>query len=208
MLTKIIKIKGDWEEVATDCRATVGKPPLGKDPSTVFKRKLLIAEHSPIRDISIKWMWENMPHWVGVHWVRHKWECFVRTQRTDRTGIPREKLPQDEPQTFTGEANAQHLIDTWRKRLCRQASPETRHYAEDFKAELHNYEAEIADMLVPNCVYRCGCPEMNPCSAWGDFLAWCRENCYEDPRTMPIGYRYGAYNAYFVATRGKANGEE
>lgn len=206
MLTKIIKIKGDWEEVATDCRATVGKSPLGKEPSTVFKRKLLIAEHSPIRDISVKWMWENMPHWVGVHWVRHKWECFVRTQRTDRTGIPRDKLPQDEPQTFTGEANAQHLIDTWRKRLCRQASPETRHYAEDFKAELHDYEAEISDMLVPNCVYRCGCPEMNPCSAWGDFIKWCTDNDYADPRTMPIGYRYGAYNAYFNAMRGDKSG--
>lgn len=208
MLTKIIKIKGDWQEVVNDCRATVGKPALGKDPSVVFKRKILIAEHSPIRDISVKWMWENMPHWVGVHWVRHKWECFVRTQRTDRTGIPRDKLPQDEPQTFTGEANAQHLIDTWRKRLCRQASPETRHYAEDFKAELHNHEAEIADMLVPNCVYRCGCPEMNPCSAWGDFLAWCQQNDYTDPRTMPIGYRYGAYNAYFNAMRGDKSGKE
>lgn len=208
MLTEIIKIKGDWQEVCDDCRATVGKASLGKEPSVVFKRKLLIAEHSPIRDISVKWRWENMPHWVGVHWVRHKWECFVRTQRTDRTGIPRDKLPQDEPQTFTGEANAQHLIDTWRKRLCRQASPETRAYAEDFKAELHEYEPEIADMLVPNCVYRCGCPEMNPCSAWVDFLSWCQQNDYADPRTMPIGYRYGAYNAYFNAVVKKGESDE
>lgn len=206
MLTKIIKIKGDWQEVVDDCRATVGKPALGKEPSTVFKRKILLAEHSPIRDISVKWMWENMPHWVTVHWARHKFEKFIRTQRSDRTGIPREKLPQDEPQTFTGEANAQHLIDTWRKRLCRQASAETRAYAEDFKAELHNHEAEIADMLVPNCVYRCGCPEMNPCSAWGDFIKWCADNDYADPRTMPIGYRYGAYNAYFNAMRGDKSG--
>ena len=29
MDTEIKKIKGSWEEVVDDCRATVGKPPLG-----------------------------------------------------------------------------------------------------------------------------------------------------------------------------------
>ena len=120
--TEILKIKGDWQEVVDDCRATVGKESLGKEPSSKFKTQILIAEHSPIRDLIVKWRWKDMPHWVTVHWVRHKWEKFVRTQRSDRTGIPREKLPQDEPQTMTCEANSQHLIDTWRKRLCKQAS--------------------------------------------------------------------------------------
>lgn len=55
MKTEITKIKGDWIEVASDCRSTVGKPPLDHEPSTEFKRKILIAEHSPIRDISVKW---------------------------------------------------------------------------------------------------------------------------------------------------------
>ncbi|MBR4855150.1 MAG: thymidylate synthase ThyX [Bacteroidaceae bacterium] len=163
MKTEILKIKGDWKEVVDDCRATVGKESLGKEPSTTFKRKVLLAEHSPIRDIIFKWRWRDMAHWVTVHWVRHKWEKFVRTQRSDRTGVPREKLPQDEPQTFTGEANVQALIDTMRKRLCFQASRETRLYAEDLKQTIHAAEHEISDVLVPNCVYRCGCPEMAKC---------------------------------------------
>ena len=54
MKTEILKIKGDWQEVVNDCRATVNKPELGKEPSVVFKRKILIAEHSPIRDIEVK----------------------------------------------------------------------------------------------------------------------------------------------------------
>ena len=29
MKTEILKIKGDWEEVVNDCRATVGKEELG-----------------------------------------------------------------------------------------------------------------------------------------------------------------------------------
>ena len=161
--TEILKVKGDWMEVLDDCRATVGKESTGKEPSRSFKRRLLMAEHSPIRDISIKWRWPDMPHWVTVHWVRHKWEKFVRTQRSDRTGLPREKLPQDEPQTFTGEANTQALIDTMRKRLCFQASPETRRYAEDLKRAIHEVEPEVSDVLVPQCVYRGGCPEMTRC---------------------------------------------
>lgn len=192
MKTKIIKIKGDWQEVVDDCRATVGKLSLGKNPSDKFKRSILIAEHSPIRDISIKWKWEGMPHWVTVHWVRHKWEKFVRTQRSDRTGVPREKLPQDEPQDFTGEANIQHLIDTMRKRLCFMASPETREYAEDLKAAIHELEPEISDVLQKNCIYRCGCPEMGGCGWFEMFKA-----ANSDIDLTDIQARYDAANAEF-----------
>ena len=193
MRTEILKIKGDWQEVVDDCRATVGKESLGNEPREWFKRKILLAEHSPIRDISVKWRWPNMPHWVTVHWVRHKWECFVRTQRSDRTGVPRDKMPQDEPQTFTGDANAQHLIDTMRKRLCFQASPETRAYAEDLKATLHDTEPELSDVLVPNCVYRCGCPEMNCCGHWTSLIA----KTTGDIVTADIQTRYDEYNRVF-----------
>lgn len=40
--TEILKIKGDWQEVVDDCRATVKKSPLGKEPSTAFKKAILI----------------------------------------------------------------------------------------------------------------------------------------------------------------------
>lgn len=199
--TRIIKVKGDWQEVVNDCRATVGKGELGKEPSSRFKQKILIAEHSPIRDIIIKWVWKPIKSWVAVHWVRHKWECFVQTQRTDRTGIDRDKLPQDSPVSFTGEANAQHLIDTWRKRLCRQASPETREYAEDFKAELRTIQPELSDVLVPNCVYRCGCPEMTCCGMWVDFMEWCHDCKNVDVRHLSIMTRYRLYNEWFYLNR-------
>ena len=164
MNTEIIKVKGDWEEVVNDCRATVGKEELGKEPSEKFKKSILISEHSPIRDLTIKWKWSNIKSWVATHWARHKWECFVKSQRSDRTGIPRDKLPQDTPVTFTGEANIQHLIDTARKRLCFTASPETREYMEDLKVTIHDrVDENIANVLVPNCIYRCGCPELNGC---------------------------------------------
>ena len=192
-MTEILKVKGDWQEVVDDCRVTVGKFPLGHMPTSAFKTGLLIAEHSPIRDISIKWRWTGIKSWIATHWVRHKWECFVRSQRSDRTGIPRDKLPQDAPVDFIGEANAQALIDTMRKRLCYQASAETRAYAEDLKRAIHEVQPELADVLVPNCVYRSGCPEINEC---GYYLVLCNLDPAIGSHHLP--QRYEAYNKQFA----------
>lgn len=202
MLTEILKRKGDWEEVVDDCRATVGKNELGKEPSKAFRRDILIAEHSPIRDLIIKWRWKDIPYWVTTHWARHKWEKFISTQRSDRTGIPREKLPQDEPQMFRGEANAQNLIDTMRKRLCFTAAQKTREYAEDLKLTLHDMEPELSDVLVPNCVYRCGCPEMNGCDKWSQFVLWCMNEKEVQVVYCTIAERYVLYNEWFRSQRG------
>ena len=197
MKTEILKIKGDWDEVLTDCRSTVGKPPLGKEPSAAWKRSILIAEHSPIRDLSVRFRWRGIKYWVAMHWKTHHWESKVTSQRSDRTGLPRDKLPQDQLLDFTGEMNAQAAIDTMRKRLCRQASPETREYAEDFKAELHDYEPELADTLVPNCVYRCGCPETKTCGWWDRML----QKTGGLLASTHIDERYETYNRLFQEAR-------
>lgn len=201
MKTDIIKIKGDWQEVVDDCRATVAKPPLGHEPSSDWKTAMMIAEHEPIRDIWIKWKWRGIKYWVAMHWKTHVWPSRVNTQRTDRTGIDREQKTQDALIDFTGDANPQHLIDTMRKRLCRMAADETREYAEDFKVELRGYEYEIAEVLVPNCVYRCGCPEPHGCTAWAYFIRWCNDNRRIDPRTCSIRKRYLLYNEWFNESR-------
>lgn len=193
MKTDIIKIKGDWQDVVNRCRATVGKNELGKEPSINFKRKILLSEHSPIRELHVSWAWRGIKSWVATHWVRHRWECYVKTQRTDRTGINRDELPQSNPVDFFGEANIQHTIDTWRKRLCYQASPETRQYAEDFKVALSDIEGEWADVLVPNCVYRCGCPELQSCGYWDKLV----KETNGAILTSDIQERYDLYNQMF-----------
>ena len=194
--TEILKIKGDWQDVVDDCRVTVGKDPLGKEPSHKFKKEILISEHSPIRSMSIKWKWTNIPSWVATHFSRHKWECFIKTQRADRTGIDRNKLHQDSPVIMSGDANAQHLIDTARKRLCRMASRETRKYMEDLKTSINEVEPEISDVLVPNCVYRCGCPEPNGCG-WHAAMV----SKYPKLASTNIQERYDAYNEVFYGKK-------
>lgn len=198
MKTEIKAIKGSWQEVVDDCRATVSKPPLGHEPSEEFKRDILLAEHSPIRDIVVRWTWRGIKSWIATHWSRHKWECYIQSQRSDRTGVPRDKLPQDAPVDFTGEANAQQLIDTMRKRLCYQAAPETRKYAEDFKTALREVEPELSDVLVPNCIYRYGCPEMHSC---GMIHQLGKETKFHIV-TSDLKARYDAYNRWFYEMGG------
>lgn len=207
-LTNIIKIKGDWIEVLDDARLTAGKEPLGKEPSQEWKRKILISEHSPIRALIFKWDWRDIMSWVATHWVRHKWESLVKTQRTDRTGIDRNDLLQSALVNFRGEANTQHLIDTWRKRLCHQASPETRALAEDFKEALYDLEPEVSDVLVPNCVYRCGCPEDKCCGLWWEFRQWCMREHGNPPEIYSIAIRYALYNEWFYECEGAKDAKQ
>ena len=82
--TDILSIVGSWQEVVDDCRSSVNKPPLGKEPSKEFKLGLLIAEHTPIRLIRIRWRWTNLPSWVATHWVRNTFYKVVSTQRSDK----------------------------------------------------------------------------------------------------------------------------
>lgn len=193
MKTEILKVKGDWREVVDDCRATVAKPPLGKEPSDEFKRAMVIAEHDPVRDIEIRFSWRNIPYWVAMHFKTHIWRCRTNTQRNDRQKkYDRAKAPQDAPVDLIGNMNTQHCIDTGRKRLCHMAAPETRAYMVDFKIALRPIEPQISDAMVPNCIYRCGCPEQSGCGWYQRMVAE-----HPDLASTNIQKRYDAYNKIF-----------
>ena len=68
----------------------------------------------------------------------------------------RDELPQGSLVEHECEADAQALINISRKRLCNQASPETR---EAWK--LH--DPVLASVCVPECIYRGTCVEMHSC---------------------------------------------
>lgn len=202
MKTKINHIENDWKRIKNHCRTTVNKEFTENEPSEKFKQELLISEHSPIRLLQIDWSWKDIKYWVGMEWARHKWEKFISTQRTDRTGEDRNSKPQDSLINFDGFANAQNLIDTERKRLCYQASKEARELGEDLKVELHKYEPELADVLVPNCIYRGGCPEFKTCGYWNNFTGKNKEL-----DLLNIKTRYEAYNKEFFNAKEKMNND-
>ena len=80
--------KADWIRVVNAARRTWGKAPINHEPSDKFKKKILLAEHSPIRLLEYDFTIENLRQWVTVHLVRHHEGCekFVHTQR-DRKSV-------------------------------------------------------------------------------------------------------------------------
>lgn len=205
MKTRFNWIGNDWKRIKNHCRTTVNKKFTDNEPSAEFKKKLLISEHSPIRLLEIDWTWENIKSWVSVHWTRHKHEKFVSTQRDDRKEheISRDDMPQGTPVVMDNYANAQQLIDIFRKRLCYQASPETREYAEDFKMAIREIEPELSDVLVPNCVYRNGCPEFEMCKEriFAEFLNWVMDKEGSLTKMFKVEERYRLYNEWFYERR-------
>lgn len=160
----IFKTSGTWQDVKDAAMHTMGKD-TGKTPDHRWKRQILLAEHSPIRLLKFFWRWVGILSWVSVHIVRHKIgiEHYVKSQRTDRTGVDRNNLPQGSLVNHSCDATAQALINMSRKRLCTQASKETRDAWLEVKDYVKGVNEELASVMVPECIYRGFCPELKPC---------------------------------------------
>lgn len=148
------------------CLNTVGKSTT-KEPTLEWLEKLVEAEHSPIREL---WFGIKMeiPYWVSVHFVRHHIGVnhYAQTQRDDRTNnpIPRSQKGQGELVSHIMSINAQELIQMAHKRLCNQASKETREVMQLIVKEVIKVAPYMKNVLVPLCAYRNGkCTEMFSC---------------------------------------------
>lgn len=135
-------------------------------PNQEWVEKLIKAEHSPIREL---WFGIKMeiPYWVSVHFVRHHIGVnhYVQTQRNDRQGkYDRNEAPQGQMVSHIMSVNAQELIFMAHKRLCKQASPETRAVMQEICKQVIAVAPYMKDVLVPLCKYRNGkCEEMFSC---------------------------------------------
>jgi hypothetical protein len=164
-MLKWIEYIDEWPKVKRSARTTISREGEGTYPSDSWKKNILLAEHSPIRKIKVSWKWTGLKSWVSVHFVRHWLGIlhWVTTQRVDRTGVDRNKSPQDTPVEHECEANAQALINISRRRLCSQASPETRKAWKEVKTEIEKVDPILASVMVKECIYRGFCPELYPC---------------------------------------------
>lgn len=165
MKVKFLGIRGNWKDVINSARTTIHFEARDKEPSSDWKRRMLLAEHSPIRQLTIKWKWYDLKYWVSNHFVRH-WlgiVHYVRTQRTDRTGTDRDKLSQSALVEHEAVANAQAMINISRKRLCNQASHETREAWQELLYSIRDQEPELYKACVPDCIYRGHCYEYKSC---------------------------------------------
>lgn len=165
MYVKYLGTKGNWREVADAANTTIHKEAGTKEPSSIWKRKILLAEHSPIRQLFFRFKFYELKYWVSVHLVRHKVgiEHWVRTQRSDRTGTNRDELPQGNLVEHEILVNAQALINISRKRLCKNAAKETKEAWQALLDTIKEKEPELYSVCVPDCVYRGWCYEYKSC---------------------------------------------
>lgn len=171
----------DWMEVKRRALVTIGKKPVGA-PDDQWKMQILDAKHSPIRYLNFSFYIE-LPYWVSVHLVRHVHaQPYVKSQRNDRqSDYDRTKAPQDETVCMIWDMNAEELITIANKRLCNQASAETREVVWMMCDEVLKTNPEFVGQLVPLCVREHGCYEMFPCGRAMEYEeVTCEENAYED----------------------------
>lgn len=155
----------DWILCRRCTLVTVSKDS-DKPATDVWKVKLLKANHSPIRTLQFCFRLSDIPYWVSVHLARHVHATpFISTQRNDRQDKHnRNSARQDAPVTMCWYMNAEELITIAHKRLCMQASKETRELVMEICRKVIEVNPEFKELLVPNCVYRGGiCEEFNCC---------------------------------------------
>ena len=152
----------DWILCKQCALVTVGKD-VKTEPTWQWKHDILKARHSPIRVLNFVFKLE-VPYWVSVHLCRHiHAQPFVRSQRNDRqSDYDRNSAPQNAPVDMLWYMNAEELMVIANKRLCTQASAETREVVQLMCDEVLKVCPEFRGLLVPMCRYG-RCNEMFPC---------------------------------------------
>lgn len=160
----------DWDRCKLLALGTEGKE-AKTSVTPEWKHKMLKCEHSPIRTLMFTIQLMDVPYWVSVHYVRHKYgiEHYVRSQRNDRQHeYDRNSAPQNAPVNHIIEVNAQELMFMARKRLCSKAAEETKQVMEMIVAEVVKVCPEFKPFLVPQCEYLGRCPEIYGCGLRDD----------------------------------------
>lgn len=165
----------NWQIIKDNALFTIHKFGGGQYPTSKWKRKILMAEHSPIRSGRLIVEVHDIPSFVIGHFVRHNvgFTPFVSTLRDDRTEYDEGKVPDRlTPNSLRFDGNFQSFINISRKRLCGQASKETRDVWAAIMAAVAECEPELYYHCVPECIYRGGCPEFTMCegAVWSQFV--------------------------------------
>lgn len=165
MKIEITKVTS-WKDVLNAARFTQRKELLDKEPSIEFKKKIIKAEHSPLRCLMFNIDFYDIPRFVSDHLVRHVHaQPFVSTGRSDvlKENPPREEQRMTDLYNMRLFLNAQEIINISKVRLCNKAEKETRKIWGMVVSELRKQEPELAAACVPSCFYRGFCPEIKSC---------------------------------------------
>ena len=157
--------ESDWIICKECALVTVGlrtiNPPTGK-----WKRQILRARHSPIRELKFIFFIEDVPSYVATHLARHiHAQPYIKSQRNDRqSDYDRNSARQDAPVNMMYSVNAEELMTIANKRLCNLADQTTRKVVREMCICASTNVPEIGEFLVPMCEHQGGqCHEIYPC---------------------------------------------
>ena len=156
----------DWAFAKQCALVTIGKE-MKTAPDMAWKHSIIRARHSPIRTLQFAFYLEGVPYWVSTHLARHVHaQPFIRSQRNDRQNeYDRNEARQDALVDMIWYMNAEELMTISNKRLCNQASEETRQVVQMMCDEVLRICPEFENLLVPMCQYHGGkCHEMFSCN--------------------------------------------
>lgn len=192
MQTKITEVNINWLAIKNACRKTVSMKDSTIEPTTEWKRKLLICRHSPIRKGSVTFRWDEIPYAISTHFARHHEGCekFISTSREDRTGVNRTERSQMDPVQMEMMVNIEAILNISERRLCTCADKTTLMYWKSFLEELKKVDPDIYWASVPQCVVKGGC-----CEPFSDCKFY--ENLMKDAdmeTQMSLVKRYNHYN--------------
>ena len=158
MKVTVIKLTG-IEDARRAIATTMGKGYASKANLDNLYRWM----HSPMRTQIFDILLEDIPTFVSVHLARHVTTIpFVLSKRIDRGGDGEEN--RYTPVDHRMLVNAEGLINIAQKRMCYKASPETRDAVYAMRDEIHLHDPDIANHMVPMCVFRGGlCVQPKPC---------------------------------------------
>ena len=144
----------DWMEVKRRALVTVGKKPI-REPDMRWKHEMLVQRHSPIRNLQISFLLEDIPYWLSTEFSRHVHaQPYIRSQRNDRQeAYDRNAARQDAPVSMIWDFNAESFMVCANKRLCQMASKEARTVMAHMCILLEEKCPEFIGTLVPMCIY-------------------------------------------------------
>lgn len=153
--------------MADRARTTIGLRGGDKEIKPDYARALYLSEHSPIRTRIFLVRIEGIPSWIATHFSRHHVgvEKFISTQRDDRNKqiTDRDEAPQGNKVDLELVLNAQAFISISRKRLCTCSHPRTLRVWKAVIKELEKIDPQLAQVCVPDCIYRGHCYEYKTC---------------------------------------------
>lgn len=158
----IIKKQTGETELRRACDMT-RKP--GMVPSQMTLEKIYQCEHSPIRTQKFWIELHNIPTFVSVHLVRHKFgvEHFVESNRDDRGGAGDDVVTRESPVNHGMDINAQAILNMSLKRLCYASHKKTVAVWMKLKKAMRKADPALSGCMVPACVQFGYCPELREC---------------------------------------------